>query len=358
MPVPLCQKMRLFEYLNIYKIHMKNIFTLLIFAFTATFSFSQTLLNGNFNSGTSSWGCSPEINTEIVYGGSDASNNVAEIDAAAGLCQTVSGFTIGSLYRLSVKASRRTGTCPGPDPGKLNVLVNGGALNGSLSRTGSFALTTTTFTFTATNTTHTLSITPAFATVTCGVIVDNISVTLVSALPIELTAFNATPDADNSVMLDWITASEKDNDYFTVERSVNGTDWDALENLKGAGNSNATLHYNTLDEAPLEGVSYYRLKQTDFNGGMSYSEIVAVERKAPAYKIYPNPIQGQFTVEGADIENAEISIYDPLGKLMQVEPVSEMQKRVYNTSGFREGVYFIRIDKAGSSETRKVTILQ
>jgi hypothetical protein len=337
---------------------MKNIFTLLIFAFTFSFSFSQTVLNGNFTSGNTNWGCSPEINNEVVYGGSDASNNVAEIDAEAGLCQTISGFTVGSLYRVSIKASRRTGGCPGPDPGKLNVLVNGGALNGSLNRTGSFALTTTTFSFTATNTTHMLSITPGFSTVTCGVLVDNISIALVSALPIELTAFNATPDANNSVMLNWITASEKDNDYFTIERSANGTDWNVLQNQKGAGNSNATLHYNTLDEAPLQGLSYYRLKQTDFNGGMSYSDIVAVETKATTFKIYPNPIQGEFTIESADIEDATISIYDPLGQLVQAEPVSEVQRRTYYTTGFREGVYFIRIDKPGSSETRKVTILQ
>jgi len=337
---------------------MKNIITLLIISFTLTFSFGQTVQNGNFSNNNTGWGCSPEINNEAIYGGNSATNLVAEIDAAAGLCQTISGFTVGSVYRLSISASRRTGSCPGPDPAKVNVTINGGALSTSFTRAGNFNLTSSAFTFTATNTTQTLTLAPAFSTVTCGVIVDNIGITLVSALPIELVSFNATPDANNTVMLDWITASEKDNDFFSIERSTDGTDWEVLSNTKGAGNSTATLRYNDLDENPIDGLSYYRLKQTDFNGAMSYSDIVAVNRKAADFKVYPNPVQGEFTIEGADIDNATISIYDPLGQLVHTEPVSEMQKRIYNTTGFKTGVYFIRIDKAGTSETRKVTVIK
>jgi hypothetical protein len=82
-------------------------------------------------------------------------------------------------------------------------------------------------------------------------------------LPIELLSFNAVPD-DKEVRVNWSTASETDNDYFTVEKSKDGIEWRTVAIVDGAGNSNTQLDYETMDYDPYSGLSYYRLMQTDF----------------------------------------------------------------------------------------------
>jgi hypothetical protein len=93
--------------------------------------------------------------------------------------------------------------------------------------------------------------------------------------PVELLSFEASAD-DDHVDLKWSTASETNNDYFTIERSKTADDFEKLIDVDGAGNSNSILHYYTVDENPLPGLSYYRLKQVDYDGAFTYSEIRSV----------------------------------------------------------------------------------
>jgi hypothetical protein len=95
-------------------------------------------------------------------------------------------------------------------------------------------------------------------------------------LPVELLQFTAMPEK-NSVILKWTTSSEINNDYFTVERSVNAVDFKSIGNVYGAGNSAISIDYSFVDNAPYAGISYYRLRQTDFNGYSSVSRTVSVE---------------------------------------------------------------------------------
>lgn len=96
-------------------------------------------------------------------------------------------------------------------------------------------------------------------------------------LPIQLLSFTATANyAEQAVDLQWITASEINNAFYTIERSANAQQFQPVLNRPGAGNSNTVINYTDVDINPLQGLSYYRLKQTDFNGTSSYSEIVPV----------------------------------------------------------------------------------
>jgi hypothetical protein len=98
----------------------------------------------------------------------------------------------------------------------------------------------------------------------------------VAPLPIELMAFNAKV-LNGIVELSWTTATETNNDYFTIQRTSDGRSFDDLgEKIDGAGNSTVTLAYKAKDEEPIKGISYYRLKQTDFNGTTSYSALVNI----------------------------------------------------------------------------------
>ncbi len=96
-----------------------------------------------------------------------------------------------------------------------------------------------------------------------------------NVLPIELIAFNASA-AGSEVHLNWSTASELNNDYFTVERSKDGLSWEEVVRVDGAGNSIHRLDYSSVDKRPYAGLSYYRLKQTDFDGQYSISKVVSV----------------------------------------------------------------------------------
>lgn len=117
-------------------------------------------------------------------------------------------------------------------------------------------------------------------------------------LPIELLSFTATA-LDESVQLDWQTASETNNDFFTLERSTNAAHWEAFMTMDGAGNSNDLLSYRAHDRSPHTGLSYYRLKQTDYDGQYSYSEARSVEIQAhepPKTQVFPVPTDGLVTV--------------------------------------------------------------
>lgn len=102
------------------------------------------------------------------------------------------------------------------------------------------------------------------------------SVSIDNPLPIELLWFDARPDG-SQVRLDWSTASERDNDYFTIERSADGHEFTEVMRVDGAGNSTTTLTYSDYDRWPLPGTSFYRLRQTDLDGATAVSNMVVVK---------------------------------------------------------------------------------
>lgn len=123
----------------------------------------------------------------------------------------------------------------------------------------------------------------------------------VSSLPIELYSFDANV-IDNHVLVEWATISERNNDYFTIERSTNGTDFKEIGNVVGVGNSNQKISYKFRDDNPISGTSYYRLRQTDYDGQTESFEPKAVKYKKKSEAIGvahvgPNPFTNEFFVD-------------------------------------------------------------
>lgn len=171
-------------------------------------------------------------------------------------------------------------------------------------------------------------------------------------LPIELMSFEAKV-SDKIVQLSWRTATESNNAYFTVERSGNGTDWQSVTKIEGAGDSNELKEYQTVDYAPISGVSYYRLKQTDFDGSFSYSRIVSVQRSLEAISIYPNPTEDQITVIGTDSELSTFKVYDANGKNvtnMVKTLITGATSLVIDLSNLKSGYYILET----ASQTHKI----
>ncbi len=140
-------------------------------------------------------------------------------------------------------------------------------------------------------------------------------------LPIELISFTAKGLIDE-VALEWSTSIEIDNDYYMVQRSYNGTDFEDIIKVSGVGNSYTLTKYYSLDGDPYIGLSYYRLKQVDKNGSYEYSEIVSViftRSSQTSIRVYPNPINKNVSLR-IEIENlakdveVAITLLDHLGR--------------------------------------------
>jgi hypothetical protein len=160
---------------------------------------------------------------------------------------------------------------------------------------------------------------------------------LANPLPIELISFNATVQ-QSEVKLQWATASELNNDFFTIQRSQDAENWEDVVEIKGAGNSQVRLDYETIDGLPHSGISYYRLKQTDFDGKFTYSELKKIEYTdiKPQFRIYPNPVvdsKFNFELTGAD-------------------PDTEVPVRIVNLQGVIVFERSYKTDKSGRVKTR------
>lgn len=175
------------------------------------------------------------------------------------------------------------------------------------------------------------------------------------SLPIELTNFTAELE-NSAVKLNWQTASEKDNDYFTVERSSNGMIWETVIVIDGAGTSSTTLSYAAVDRNPLEGKSYYRLKQTDFDGEVSYSDLRFINfsnANEALIDVYPNPTEDRVILRGNSLEIVSIQIFDVLGKdvTSNTQHFKESDTSVIiDLSVLEEGFYYLKT----KTNTKKV----
>jgi hypothetical protein len=180
------------------------------------------------------------------------------------------------------------------------------------------------------------------------------------ALPIQLLSFDAKPNGDK-VETNWVTASEHNNDFFTLERSADAVAFEKIKIIPGAGNNDGLLKYHETDETPLKGISYYRLKQTDFDGQTSYSQIIPVEFSSDnkAFVLYNTTEQNTPTLSYNLLSSAlvTIEIIDASGK--QVAIVFENEYQYYGTHNqplqfqASSGIYYAKIIINGVCSTLK-----
>ena len=171
-----------------------------------------------------------------------------------------------------------------------------------------------------------------------------------SALPIELLSFNVNLVQDK-VLINWTTATEINNDFFTIERTLDGIEFEEIEEIPGAGNSFDPITYVTYDNNPLPGISYYRLKQTDYDGSFEYSNIVELQNdyisnvnQYNVTKVGDN-IHIQYNL--TSIGEYNIFIYDMMGKILkEISPsnVKGKNEQVVNISNLSAGSYFVTLN--------------
>jgi flavin-binding protein dodecin len=118
-------------------------------------------------------------------------------------------------------------------------------------------------------------------------------------LPIGLIDFKASK-IDQTVKLTWTSSSEINNDFYTIEKTADFENWEEVSKVEGAGNSSTILHYQTIDLFPWNGTSYYRLKQTDYNGAFSYHGIeTIIFDEGDELSVFPNPTSGSIQLRAS-----------------------------------------------------------
>jgi hypothetical protein len=176
-------------------------------------------------------------------------------------------------------------------------------------------------------------------------------------LPIELISFSANADK-GIVLLDWATESEVNNDFFTIERSRDGSNWSNVLTAKGAGTTSTRHEYRAADEKPYAAVSYYRLKQTDFDRNFSYSRVVKVDVTAgPDITAIPNPSAGKFAIiSNSLIDPLQVRFLDLLGREVPFTLAEKDGNLELDPGTAPAGIYIIRV--SNGHWTRSVRVVR
>ncbi|MEL6676190.1 MAG: PA14 domain-containing protein [Bacteroidota bacterium] len=182
--------------------------------------------------------------------------------------------------------------------------------------------------------------------------------------PIELLSFEAEEEG-TQVVLDWVTAKEQNNDRFEIERSANGTDFNSILEVASVGDTEKEQAYRAFDEEPLQGKSFYRLKQVDKDGTFSHSHIVEVYFGQDWAQTFPNPLSEdrQLQVQFFQKRNKElrttVEIFNMKGEVMhqqtlQVSPGQDLYQ--VNLQGLARGMYILRLRDKDQQLTQKLVI--
>ena len=181
------------------------------------------------------------------------------------------------------------------------------------------------------------------------------SIEVKANLPISMSSFELMNDNNKNVVIEWATESETNNEYFTIERSLDGRNFEALVDIEGQGNSTVKHSYSYVDENPiLNQATYYRIKQVDFDGRTALSEVKSIELsmlQVRLQKMFPSPLElGQplNVIFSLPAENEiEINILSSDGRLVhqfQEEGIEGTNELVLNLNNIQEkGLYYLVI---------------
>ncbi|NVO01324.1 MAG: T9SS type A sorting domain-containing protein [Bacteroidetes bacterium] len=180
-------------------------------------------------------------------------------------------------------------------------------------------------------------------------------------LPVELNNFKIVDLANNNIQLQWQTLSETNNNYFDIEQSKDGFEFQKIGSLKGGGNSNQLLNYKFNVEHLYFGKNYFRLKQVDFDGKFTYSKILSAINESPQELISISCQNGALSVfSGADVlYPLGFNLYDITGRLVLAEKnilFIAGESKTYSVLQLPKGIYFIQLEGIGVNIKQKILL--
>ncbi|MDA3910194.1 MAG: T9SS type A sorting domain-containing protein [Bacteroidales bacterium] len=178
-----------------------------------------------------------------------------------------------------------------------------------------------------------------------------------SILPIELLSFDVKAEND-AVLIQWETASEINNEFFTIQRSADGENWEDIAYIDGAGNSNRVLSYEYMDYSPINGTAYYRLKQTDFDGAYETFNMLAVTIQNNIeieISVYPNPVVSSLNVRNNQAIALEMQLTNAAGQALKIISIAGNDEQSVEMEHLPSGLYYlIAIDANGNKTSEKI----
>jgi hypothetical protein len=173
---------------------------------------------------------------------------------------------------------------------------------------------------------------------------------IVALLPVELINFNALRLNNTNSKLTWATISEFQNNYFEVLKSANGKTWVSIGKVLGAGTSNTIKNYEFTD-LNFSQSSYYKLRQVDFNGHASLSNILFLKNNDLSFfNIFPNPSNGRIQIRAN--EELNFIVTDLTGKIVARD---KTQNTPYSIE-LSTGIYFIKLANDLNTFVQKIII--
>lgn len=175
-------------------------------------------------------------------------------------------------------------------------------------------------------------------------------------LPVELTSFQGKAYQDR-VELSWVTAAEINNDHFVVEHSRDGVSFTSVGKVRGAGTTVEVSNYQFLHRLPATGANYYRLKQVDYDGAFTYSDVVVTQVGRPSgnIRIYPNPTVNYAWINFPELpEKIQFSLTNLLGQGIDLQPTPTDAGWQLDLSRMVKGVYLLRMEYDGKTVTRRI----
>jgi hypothetical protein len=184
------------------------------------------------------------------------------------------------------------------------------------------------------------------------------SQTTMNVLPVQLLSFTASVVNPSLVDLKWSTASEQNSNYFIVERSADGQQYDPIQTVSAAGSSHQVLNYGAKDGRPLKGMSYYRLKMVDLDGAAIYSEVRVVNIESNTeLTMFPNPAVDRTFIELNDNKALKVTVVDNTGREVMSIVKPTVAVLPVDVSRLAAGLYFVIIDLEDKTRvTRKLLI--
>ncbi len=190
---------------------------------------------------------------------------------------------------------------------------------------------------------------------------DNVQMNSVNPpLPVKLLAFTAEKQ-DKTVMLKWSTAFEINNKGFDVERNTDGNKWSVIATVPGTGNHNSIRNYEIKDLMPHSGLNQYRIRQTDFDGKITYSAIRSIDFAGvdiTDLKVYPNPTTDRLMIHSNAFEGrVNYSVLSAMGTVLSSGIIANTDNPTsINVSNLPAGVYFLQLKGDKTSRTTKFVV--
>lgn len=171
-------------------------------------------------------------------------------------------------------------------------------------------------------------------------------------LPVEMSTPLQARLQNQTAILTWRTETETNNAGFEIQKSKDGNEWERIDWQAGEGNTYTPHAYTYVDENPFSNTSYYRLKQVDFDGNFTYSNIASLEYNRPHVNIFPNPVKDKLYLNTNEQTIDDVLIFDTMGRQIN----AQLTDNTLDVSSLSEGLYTIKVIIGGQYFYEKIVV--